>query len=161
MILASLYNSFVQPFYLMLTIPLAIIGSFLLLLITGTDLDLYGYIGLLLVFGLVIKNAILLIDFTNKMREEGMSIKEALLHAGPVRLRPILMTTFAMICGMLPLALGLNEGSSGRQALPITVIGGLLTSTFLTLVVVPVVYEWAEMKFEKRKAKKLAEKPAQ
>ncbi len=151
MILASLYNSFIQPIYLMLSIPLAIIGSFLALLITGIDLDIYGYIGILLVFGLVAKNAILLIDFTNKMREDGMSIREALLHAGPIRLRPILMTTFAMIFGMLPLALGLDEGSSGRQALPITVIGGLLTSTFLTLVVIPTVYEWTETRFEKRK----------
>ena len=139
----------------MLSIPLAIIGSFLALLITGVDLDIYGYIGLLLVFGLVAKNAILLIDFTNKKREEGMTIREALLHAGPVRLRPILMTTFAMIFGMLPLALGLDEGSNGRQALPVTVIGGLITSTFLTLVVVPIVYEWMENIIEKRKNKKL------
>jgi hydrophobic/amphiphilic exporter-1 (mainly G- bacteria), HAE1 family len=155
LILASLYNSFTQPLYLMLSIPLAIVGSFLGLLATGIDLDLYGYIGILLVFGLVAKNAILLLDFTNKQRQEnGMSIREALLHAGPIRLRPILMTTFAMIFGMLPLALGLDEGSSGRQALPITVIGGLLTSTFLTLVIVPIVYEWAETRFERRRLKK-------
>jgi HAE1 family hydrophobic/amphiphilic exporter-1 len=159
LILASLYNSFVQPLYLMISIPLAVIGSFLALLATGMDLDLYGYIGILLVFGLVAKNAILLLDFTNRQRHaNGMSIREALLHAGPVRLRPILMTTFAMIFGMLPLALGLDEGASGRQALPITVIGGLLTSTFLTLVVVPIVYEWAESLFEKRRKKK-AEHP--
>jgi hydrophobic/amphiphilic exporter-1 (mainly G- bacteria), HAE1 family len=158
MILASLYNSFIQPFYLMLSIPLAIIGSFVGLILTGIDLDLYGYIGILLVFGLVAKNAILLIDFTNKQRKEnGMSIRDALIHAGPIRLRPILMTTFAMIFGMLPLALGLNEGSSGRQAMPVTVIGGLITSTFLTLVVVPIVYEWMESILEKRRLNKPAE----
>ena len=158
MILASLYNNFLQPLILMLSIPLAIIGAFLALLITGTDLDVYGYIGLLMVFGLVAKNAILLIDFTNKKREEGMSIREALLHSGPLRLRPILMTSFAIIFGMLPMALGLNEGSRGRQALPISVIGGILTSTFLTLVVVPVVYEWVEKALENRRLRKLEEK---
>jgi HAE1 family hydrophobic/amphiphilic exporter-1 len=160
MILASLYNSAIQPLILMLSIPLAIIGAFLGLLVTGVDLDVYGYIGILLVLGLVAKNAILLIDFTNKNRAEGKSIRDALLIAGPIRLRPILMTTFAMIFGMLPLALGLNEGSTGRQSMPIAVIGGLLTSTFLTLIVVPVVYELVESKLEKRRARKKAEKEA-
>ncbi len=151
MILASLYNSFVQPIVLMASIPLAIIGSYLALLLTNVDLDIYGYIGLLLVLGLVAKNAILLIDFTNKMRDDGMTIREALLHASPIRLRPILMTSFAMIFGMLPLALGMNEGSRGREALPVTVIGGIITSTFLTLIVIPVLYEWVEAILEKRK----------
>ena len=118
MILASLYNSFMQPFYIMLSIPLAVIGSFLGLLVTNVDLDIYGYIGLLLVFGLVVKNSILLIDFTNKQRREnGMSIRKALLHAGPIRLRPILMTTFALIFGMLPLALGIDEGSKRKAGI--------------------------------------------
>ncbi len=156
MILASLYNSFLQPLMIMISLPLAVIGSFLLLTITGVDLDMYGYIGLLMVLGLVAKNAILLLDFTNKKREEGMSIREALVTAGPIRLRPILMTSFAIVFGMLPLALGLNEGSTGRQALPMTVIGGILTSTFLTLVVVPLVYEWVEGFLEKRRKKKAA-----
>jgi hydrophobic/amphiphilic exporter-1 (mainly G- bacteria), HAE1 family len=158
MILASLYNSFVQPLILMLSIPLALIGSFLALLIVGIDLDIFGYIGILLVLGLVAKNAILLIDFTNKYRKEGKSIREALLTASPIRLRPILMTSFALIFGMLPLALGLNEGSTGRQALPVTVIGGLLTSTFLTLLIVPVVYEAVEGFFERRRQRKAENK---
>ncbi len=144
MILASLYNSLTQPLILMLSVPLAIIGSFLALLITGQQLDIMAMIGFLMVLGLVAKNGILLIDFTNKMREEGMSARAALLHAGPVRLRPILMTTFAMIFGMLPLALGFGESALRTQSMPIAVIGGLITSTFLTLVVIPVVYEWAE-----------------
>jgi hydrophobic/amphiphilic exporter-1 (mainly G- bacteria), HAE1 family len=155
MILASLYDSFIQPLYIMLSIPLAIVGSYFALLFTGTDLDFYGYIGLLMVFGLVVKNAILLIDFTNKQREDGFSIKEALLHAGPIRLRPILMTTFAMIFGMLPIAFGLDEGSSGRQAMPITIIGGLIFSTILTLVIIPIVYDVFEGLIEKHKKKKL------
>jgi hydrophobic/amphiphilic exporter-1 (mainly G- bacteria), HAE1 family len=154
MILASLYNSFIQPLYLMLSIPLAIIGIIFALLITGIDLDLYGFIGILLVIGLVAKNAILLIDFINKQRKEGMSIREAIMYSGPLRLRPILMTSFAMIFGMLPIALGLNEGSSGRQGMPVTVIGGLISSTFLTLIVIPIVYEMMEGFFEKRKIKK-------
>ena len=155
MILASLYNSFVQPFYVMLTLPLAIIGAFLALLITGTTLDVYGFIGLLLVLGLVAKNAILLVDFTNQKRDDGLSVRDALLAAGPVRLRPILMTTFAMIFGMLPLALGFSEGSKGREALPVGVIGGLLTSTFLTLIVVPVFYDTIESYFARRKKIKI------
>lgn len=154
MILASLYNSFVQPFILMLSVPLAIIGSFGALLLTGIDLDVFGFIGLLLVLGLVAKNSILLIDFTNKMRRENkMSIREALLYSGPLRLRPIIMTTFAMIFGMLPLALGLGEGARGRESLPVVVIGGLITSTLLTLVFIPAVYEIIEGYFERRKAK--------
>jgi HAE1 family hydrophobic/amphiphilic exporter-1 len=144
MILASLYNSFIQPLILMLSVPLAIIGAFTALLVTGKPLDMMGFIGILMVIGLVAKNAILLIDFTNKKREEGMSVREALLYAGPVRLRPILMTTFAMIFGMLPIALGIGEGGRGMESMPVAVIGGLVTSTFLTLVVVPVVYEMVE-----------------
>lgn len=151
MILASLYNSFVQPLYIMVAVPLAIIGAFLALLITGYNLDLFGFIGLLMVLGLVAKNGILLLDFTNKMREKGMSMREAILHAGPVRLRPILMTTFAMIFGMLPIALSLGEGAKGREGLATVIIGGLITSTMLTLVVVPVVYEYFETRSVKRK----------
>lgn len=151
MILASLYNSFIQPLILMTSVPLAIIGAFAGLLLTGYQLDMFAFIGLLMVLGLVAKNGILLLDFTNKKREEGMGIREALLHAAPIRLRPILMTTFAMIFGMLPIALSMGEGAKGNESLAIVVIGGLITSTFLTLVVVPVVYEWAESKFEKKR----------
>jgi HAE1 family hydrophobic/amphiphilic exporter-1 len=158
MILASLYNSFTQPLILMTSVPLAMIGAFLGLLITGYQLDLFGFIGLLMVLGLVAKNGILLLDFTNKMREQGMNIREALLHAAPIRLRPILMTTFAMIFGMLPIAMSLGEGAKGNESLAVVVIGGLITSTFLTLIVMPVVYEWAESRnlpgtVDKKKAK--------
>lgn len=144
MILASLYNSLRQPLIIMLSVLLALIGGPLALLITGSQLDLFGFIGLLMVLGLVAKNGILLIDFTNKMREKGMNVRDAILHAAPIRLRPILMTTFAMIFGMLPIALSMGEGAKGREGLAIVVIGGLLTSTVLTLVAVPVMYEWME-----------------
>ncbi len=155
MILASLYNSFIQPLVLMISVPLAIIGAFVGLLVTGYPLDLFGFIGLLMVLGLVAKNGILLIDFTNKMRSEGMGITDALLHAAPVRLRPILMTSFAMIFGMLPIALSWGEGSKGRESLAIVVIGGLITSTLLTLIVIPVAYEIVEKFIEKRKKQKI------
>ncbi|HRU39545.1 MAG TPA: efflux RND transporter permease subunit, partial [Candidatus Goldiibacteriota bacterium] len=125
-------------------VPLAIIGAFLALLITGQQLDVLAMIGILLVLGLVAKNGILLIDFTNQMRRNNMNIRDALMHAGPIRLRPILMTTFSMVLGMLPIAFGFGESIIMAKAMPIAVIGGLLTSTILTLVVVPVVYEWVE-----------------
>jgi len=150
MILASLYNSFIQPLILMISIPLAMIGAFALLLMSGYQLDLFGFIGLLMVLGLVAKNGILLLDFTNKMRDQGMDIREALLHAAPIRLRPILMTTLAMIFGMLPIALSIGEGAKGNESLAIVVIGGLITSTLLTLVVVPVVYEGVESRLNKK-----------
>ena len=146
MILASLYNSLIQPLILMISVPLAIIGAFLALLVTGQQMDIMAMIGLLMVLGLVAKNGILLIDFTNQKRAEGMSSRDALMHAGTIRLRPILMTTFSMIFGMMPLALGFGESVIMAKTMPIAVIGGLLTSTFLTLVVIPVVYDWVEGK---------------
>jgi hydrophobic/amphiphilic exporter-1 (mainly G- bacteria), HAE1 family len=155
MILASLYNSLVQPLILMTAIPLAVIGAFAALLISGYQLDVFAFIGILMVLGLVAKNGILLLDFTNKKREQGMPIRKALLEAAPIRLRPILMTTFAMIFGMLPIALSVGEGAKGNESLATVVIGGLITSTFLTLVVVPIVYEWVETHFEKRKTVQL------
>jgi HAE1 family hydrophobic/amphiphilic exporter-1 len=144
MILASLYNSLIQPLILMISVPLAVIGAFLALLVTGQQMDIMAMIGLLMVLGLVAKNGILLIDFTNQKRAEGMSPSEALLHAGPIRLRPILMTTFSMIFGMLPLAFGFGESVIMAKTMPIAVIGGLITSTFLTLIVIPVVYDAVE-----------------
>lgn len=153
MILASLYNSFIQPLYLMLALPLAVIGAFLALLITRVNLDLYAFIGIMMVLGLVAKNGIILLDFINRKREAGMSIREAILHAAPIRLRPILMTSLAMIFGMLPIALSIGEGAKGKESMAIVVIGGLLTSTFLTLIVVPAVYEWMENKLSLKKVK--------
>jgi HAE1 family hydrophobic/amphiphilic exporter-1 len=144
MILASLYNSLIQPLILMISVPLAVIGAFLALLVTGQQLDIMAMIGLLMVLGLVAKNGILLIDFSNQKRLEGMSARDALMHAGPIRLRPILMTTFSMIFGMLPLAFGFGESVIMAKTMPIAVIGGLITSTFLTLIVIPVVYDAVE-----------------
>lgn len=141
MILAAQFESFLHPITVLLSMPLSFIGAFGALLLTGKTLSIFSFIGLILLMGLVKKNAILLVDYTNTLRERGMPKQEAILQAGPVRLRPILMTTFAMVFGMLPVALALGEGAETRSPMGIAVIGGLLTSLFLTLVVVPVAYD--------------------
>jgi len=145
MVLASQFGSFVQPLVIMLALPLAMIGGLLALLAFGMPLEMTAMIGLILLLGLVTKNSILLVDLTNRLRRDrGMGRDEALMVAGPVRLRPILMTTLALILGMLPVAIGLGSGSDFRQPMAITVIGGLITSTILTLVIVPTAYSLVE-----------------
>ncbi len=140
MILASQFESFVHPFTIMFSLPVSFIGAMGLLMITGERINIYSLIGIIMLMGLVTKNAILLVDYTITLRHQGMERNEALLKAGPVRLRPIVMTTAAMVFGMLPTALKIGEGSESRAPMAIAVIGGLITSTLLTLVVVPVVY---------------------
>jgi len=156
MVLAAQFESFVHPFTVLLSMPLSFIGAFSALLITGNTLNIFSLIGLILLMGLVKKNAILLVDYTNVLRERGIPRREAILQAGPVRLRPILMTTFAMVFGMMPVAFGVGEGSETRSPMGIAVIGGLLTSLFLTLVVVPAAYDlfddWQE-RFKARRKK--------
>jgi len=136
----------------MLSLPLALVGALLLLLITGKNLGMPAMIGVVMLMGLVTKNAILLVDYTNHLRREGRPLKDALLAAGPVRLRPIVMTTVAMILGMLPSAMGTGDGSEFRAPIAIATIGGLLTSTLLTLVVVPVAYLLLEGAVERVRA---------
>jgi HAE1 family hydrophobic/amphiphilic exporter-1 len=140
LILASLFGSFVQPLAIMLALPLSFIGVALALWITGGNLNVMTMIGVIMLMGLVTKNGILLVDFTNQERAKGHDRVHALLSAARTRLRPIIMTTVAMIFGMLPLALALGEGSETRAPMARAVIGGLITSTILTLFVVPVVY---------------------
>ncbi|HEX8451950.1 MAG TPA: efflux RND transporter permease subunit [Longimicrobium sp.] len=140
LILASLFGSFLQPLAIMLALPLSFIGVALALLLTGGNLNVFTMIGIIMLMGLVTKNGILLVDFANQQREEGMERREALLSAARIRLRPIIMTTVAMIFGMVPLALALGEGAEQRAPMGRAVIGGLITSTVLTLFVVPVVY---------------------
>ena len=139
LILASQFGSFLQPLAIMMSLPMSLIGVFLGLLIAGTTLNIFSAIGFIMLMGLVTKNAILLVDFFNQARARDMPVNEALLEAGTIRLRPILMTTLAMVFGMMPLALGLGEGASQRAPMAHAVIGGLISSTLLTLVVVPVV----------------------
>jgi len=162
MILAAQFESFVHPITVLLSLPLSFIGAFGALFIAGKTLNIFSFIGLILLMGLVKKNAILLVDYTNVLRERGLSRRDAILQAGPVRMRPILMTTFAMVFGMLPIALGVGEGAETRAPMGISVIGGLLTSLILTLIVVPSAYDifddWQE-KFKNRKKRK--EEPAE
>jgi HAE1 family hydrophobic/amphiphilic exporter-1 len=139
-VLASQFESFTEPFLIMLSLPLAIVGALLAILLTGNNLGMPVMIGVVMLMGLVTKNAILLIDTTNQYVRQGLPVHEALLTAGPIRLRPILMTTMAMILGMLPSAMGRGEGGEFRAPISIATIGGLITSTALTLVVVPVAY---------------------
>ena len=141
MVLAAQFESFVHPFTVLLSMPLSFIGAFGALFITGKTLNIFSLIGLILLMGLVKKNAILLVDYTNVLRGRGLSRREAILRAGPVRMRPILMTTCAMIFGMLPIAFAVGEGAETRAPMGIAVIGGLLTSLVLTLVVVPAAYD--------------------
>lgn len=142
MVLASQFNAFVQPLIIMLAQPLAIAGGIVALWMTGLSLNIFSMIGLVLLMGLVAKNAILLVDLTNQFVAEGQDVRSALLNACPIRLRPVLMTSLTVIFTMLPAALGFGAGSDANAPLAVAVIGGMLSSTFLTLVVVPVAYSY-------------------
>ncbi len=140
MILAAQFDSFVHPFTIMLSAPLSFIGAFLALRVSGQTLDVMGQISFLMLMGIVMKNGILLVDYTNKLRDRGQDLHSAVLEAGPTRMRPVLMTAVSTVFGMLPLALGAGAGAEWRRPMGIIAIGGLTTSTLLTLLVVPVVY---------------------
>ncbi|MBA4178285.1 MAG: nodulation protein NolG [Leptothrix sp. (in: Bacteria)] len=141
-VLASQFGSFLQPIAIMASLPLALIGVMLALLFTRSTLNIFSMIGLVMLMGLVTKNAILLVDFANHARKAGATVPEALLQAGLTRMRPIIMTTMAMVFGMLPLALALNDGGETQAPMGRAIIGGVITSTLLTLVVVPVMYSY-------------------
>ena len=144
LILASQFGSFLQPVAIMMSLPMSLIGVILALLVARSTLNIFSIIGFIMLMGLVTKNAILLIDFVNQERRAGVQRREAVLAAGRIRLRPILMTTLAMIFGMFPLALGLGEGAEQRAPMGQAVIGGVITSSLLTLVVVPVIYTYLD-----------------
>ncbi|HXZ92597.1 MAG TPA: efflux RND transporter permease subunit [Burkholderiales bacterium] len=144
LILASQFASFVQPVAIMVSLPLSLIGVVLALIVARSTLNIFSIIGFIMLMGLVTKNAILLVDFVNQGRREGLARVEAVVRAGAVRLRPILMTTLAMIFGMIPLALGLGEGGEQRAPMGQAVIGGVITSSLLTLIVVPVIYTYLD-----------------
>ena len=148
MVLAAQFESFSQPLIIMVSLPFAVIGAVLGLLVAGQTANMMSMIGFTMLLGLVTKNAILLIDYANQQREKGLPLREAVLEACSLRLRPILMTTLSTILGMLPIALGIGEGAELRQSMGVVLIGGLTTSTLLTLVVVPLIY----LLFERWKA---------
>lgn len=139
-ILASLYESLLQPLVIMVTLPLSFTGAFLALFISGESLSLFSIMGLMLLMGLVGKNATLIIDVANEKRAEGILLEESVLQAGELRLRPILMTTIAMVFGMLPLALAGGAGSGIKSPMGIAMIGGLMISMILSLLIVPAFY---------------------
>jgi HAE1 family hydrophobic/amphiphilic exporter-1 len=153
MVLASQFNSFIQPFIIMVAQPLAIIGGVVSLWITGHTLNIFSMIGLVLLMGLVAKNSILLVDLTNQRRADGKGIEQALKEACPIRLRPILMTSLTIILAMTPAAFGSGAGADINAPMAVAVIGGMISSTLLSLVVVPAVYSLVEGALEKRKLK--------
>lgn len=144
LVLSSLYESFFTPFTIMLVIPLAACGAFFALWIGNSSLDLYSMIGCIMLMGLATKNSIILVDYINQLLAQGVSRTEAIVEAGKVRLRPILMTSLALIAGMVPVAIGLNEVSNQRTSLGVAVIGGVISSTLLTLIVIPAVFSYME-----------------
>ncbi|MDP4639983.1 MAG: efflux RND transporter permease subunit, partial [Pseudomonadales bacterium] len=146
LVMASLFESLLHPFIIMFTIPLAGVGAVLALFVSGTSISVVVFIGLILLVGIVVNNAIVLIDRVNQLRDSGLSKREALMAGASQRLRPILMTTLTTILGLLPMAVGIGEASELRTPMAVTVIGGLMVSTFLTLVVIPVVYDLIDRK---------------
>ena len=141
LIMAALYDDFVRPFVVMFSIPLSLVGALLALALTNNTLNIFSIMGVIMLIGLVAKNAIMLVDFANQMKEEGQTTDDALVHANNARLRPILMTTIAMVIGMLPIAFASGGVASIKHAMAWVIIGGLISSMFLTLVVVPVMYK--------------------
>jgi hydrophobic/amphiphilic exporter-1 (mainly G- bacteria), HAE1 family len=163
MVLASQFGSFLQPFVIMLALPLSIIGAVLGLLVANKLFDMVAFIGVIMLMGLVTKNSILLVDYTNVLRRRGMGLMEAIVEAGSTRLRPILMTTLAMILGMIPVAAGFGTSSSFRAPIGYTIIGGLISSTLLSLLIVPVIYailETAVLKSKEKKNRRVERKAA-
>lgn len=140
MVLASQFSSLVQPLLIMIAMPLAVIGGILGLVVTGSTLDMLAFIGFIMLMGLVTKNSILLVDFANRQRSQGFDATAAMLAAGPVRLRPVLMTSLSLILAMIPVAAGLSAGGEFRRTMAIAIMGGMITSTLLTLLIVPVFY---------------------
>ena len=163
MLLGSQFNSFLYPVAIMASLPLSLIGVFFALFLFGSSLNMFSIIGIIMLMGLVCKNAILLIDFIKESLSKGLSRNEAIMLAGQTRLRPILMTTAAMVMGMVPLALGIGEGSEQQAPMAHAIIGGVITSTLLTLIVVPVIYTYLDdgkQRFFRLFAKKKAKTPA-
>ena len=143
-VMASQFESLVHPFVIIFTIPLALIGVFLFLYVMNIPLSIVVFLGIIMLAGIVVNNAIVLVDYINQLRDRGMEKVAAIIEAGKVRLRPIMMTTTTTVLGLLPMAMGLGDGAEIRTPMAITVIVGLLTSTLLTLVVIPVVYSFMD-----------------
>jgi hydrophobic/amphiphilic exporter-1 (mainly G- bacteria), HAE1 family len=144
LVMASQFESLLHPFLILFSIPLALVGAVYALYLTNTTVNVIVFIGLIMLVGIVVSNAIVLIDRVNQLRAQGSSVFDALVQAGESRLRPIVMTTLTTLVGFLPMAMGIGEGAELRAPLAITVIGGLTFSTLLTLILVPVLYRLVE-----------------
>lgn len=154
-VMASQFESFTMPFIIMFSIPFAFTGVMLALFITGSTLNIVAGLGAVLLIGIVVKNGIILVDFTNLMRDRGMRLYDAIVAAGRSRLRPVLMTALTTILGMVPLAFSTGEGSEIWRPMGITVIGGLVFSTIITMIIVPVMYGLMGRSGERNKIMKL------
>jgi HAE1 family hydrophobic/amphiphilic exporter-1 len=153
LVLVVQFGSFTVPLPVMISLPLSLIGVVLALLLTGGSLNLMSLIGVIMLMGLVAKNAILLLDCTRKEEAKGVNREEALMRAGRQRLRPILMTTFALVAGMMPVAIGMGAGAEFYSPMAVAIIGGVITSTFLTLLVIPTFYDSIETSRDRAVAK--------
>jgi multidrug efflux pump subunit AcrB len=160
MVLASQFESLLHPFTVMLAVVLSFVGALGALVVSGMTLNLFSQIGIIMLVGLVTKNSILLVDFANKAKEEGKSTLDAVIQAGEIRLRPIMMTSISLIFGVLPIAFALGAGSTSRRPLGMAVVGGMITSTFLTLFVIPVVYSLLDQLRGKLRARREMPVPA-
>jgi multidrug efflux pump len=160
MVLASQFESMIHPFTVLLAVPPAVTGAIFTLFFAGSTINLYSQIGMILLIGLVTKNSILLVEYTNQLRERGMEVVAALIEAGRIRLRPILMTSVATVMGAVPIALGLGAGSANRRPLGYAIVGGVLFSTALTLFLVPVVYLLIDRFLVRSRGRELAPAPA-
>ena len=161
MVMAAQFESFLDPLVVMFSVPFGITGALLALPLTGTTLSLSAFIGMIMQVGLVVRNAIVLVDYINLMRDQGMSLDEAIRRGGERRLRPVLMTALAILGGMLPLAIGGGEGAEMWRPMAVAIIGGVLVSTLVTLVLIPCVYALTEpwRKREREGARISAEGP--
>ena len=146
LVMASQFESLIHPLIILFTVPLAMVGVILSLVVTRTDISVMVLLGAIILVGIVVNNAIVLVDYTNRLRHAGMSKRDALVRAGQVRFRPIVMTTLTTVLGLIPLAVGWGEGSEMRAPMAITVMGGLAFSTLLTLIFIPVAYELVDRK---------------
>jgi HAE1 family hydrophobic/amphiphilic exporter-1 len=140
LVMASQFESLLHPFVILFTIPMGLIGAVWALLLTGVSLNAVAFIGLILLAGIVVNNAIVLVDAINQARDRGLAKLEAILQAGQTRLRPILITSISTILGLVPMAAAMGEGAEIRRPMAITIIGGMLVATFMTLIVIPVLY---------------------
>jgi HAE1 family hydrophobic/amphiphilic exporter-1 len=150
MVMASQFESLLHPFIVMFSVPFAVIGLVFALLLTNTTFSLVAFMGGILLVGIVVNNAIVLIDYMNTLQKRGLSLKEAIILGGKTRLKPILMTTFTSIFGLLPTALGIGMGAELRSPIGIAVVGGLSTSTLITLILIPTIYFLIESKIKKK-----------